>query len=219
MSSEVDICNLSLARLGDEATVASIDPPEGSSQAAHCARFYPMARDTIQDMHNWWFCINRDSLALLNVTPAFGWQYAYSVPTDLVSMLGVFIPGSADDFSPQEYELEALADGTQVVYTNVQDAVCKYVSRETDTAKFQPLFTDALAWLLASMLAGPILKGEAGQQAGLSAYKMFRTVLAEAITSDANQRKINPTHRPDWIKDRNPTQSQVYSMVNPWAGY
>ena len=46
MASDVDVCNLALAHLGDEATVASISPPEGSAQAGHCARFYPMARDS-----------------------------------------------------------------------------------------------------------------------------------------------------------------------------
>ena len=34
MASVVDLCNLSLARLGDEANVVSIEPPDGSAQAA-----------------------------------------------------------------------------------------------------------------------------------------------------------------------------------------
>ena len=47
MASAVDICNLALSHLGDTATVASLDPPEGSAQAEHCARFYPVARDAL----------------------------------------------------------------------------------------------------------------------------------------------------------------------------
>ncbi len=50
MPSVVDLCNLALAYLGDDATVASIDPPEGSAQAEHCQRFYPIARDTLLQM-------------------------------------------------------------------------------------------------------------------------------------------------------------------------
>ena len=38
MASEVDICNLALAHLGDAATVSSINPPEGSIQAAMVER-------------------------------------------------------------------------------------------------------------------------------------------------------------------------------------
>ena len=55
MASVVDICNLALAHIGDDATVSSIDPPEGSAQAEHCKRFYAIARDTMLQMHNWNF--------------------------------------------------------------------------------------------------------------------------------------------------------------------
>ena len=51
MASVVDICNQALSHLGDSATVASIDPPEGSAQAEHCARFYPAALAALLEMH------------------------------------------------------------------------------------------------------------------------------------------------------------------------
>ena len=68
MASEVDICNLALAHLGDSATVASINPPEGSAQAEMCQRFYPIARDSLLEMHNWGFATRRKALAQLNNT-------------------------------------------------------------------------------------------------------------------------------------------------------
>ena len=43
MATSVDICNLALSILGDDATVVSITPPAGSDQAGHCARWYPVA--------------------------------------------------------------------------------------------------------------------------------------------------------------------------------
>ena len=63
MASEVEICNLALSHLGDTATVASSDPPEGSAQAEHCARFYPIARDALLEMQNWKFATRRATLA------------------------------------------------------------------------------------------------------------------------------------------------------------
>ena len=45
MATEVDICNIALAHLGDDATIASLSPPEGSAQAEKAARFYPIARN------------------------------------------------------------------------------------------------------------------------------------------------------------------------------
>ena len=47
MATEVDICNLALAHLGDDATIASLNPPEGSAQAEKAARFYPIARNSL----------------------------------------------------------------------------------------------------------------------------------------------------------------------------
>ena len=59
MASDVEICNLALSHLGDTATVASIDPPEGSAQAEHCARFYPIARDALLEKHDWSWATRR----------------------------------------------------------------------------------------------------------------------------------------------------------------
>ena len=68
MSSVVDICNIALSRLGDRATVTSIDPPEGSAQADHCRRFYPIALKTILATYNWSFATTRKELMPIRLT-------------------------------------------------------------------------------------------------------------------------------------------------------
>lgn len=202
MATEIDICNLALSRLGDSATVASIDPPEGSPQASHCARFYPLARNTMLDRHPWSFCTTRAALALLSATPTSGWQYAYARPSNAVNILAIQRPGASDDFDPQAFETEALADGTDVIYSNTEGAVCRYTVHVTDTAKFQPLFIEALTWLLASHLAGPVLKGDKGAAASVKCYQMFEAMLSRAIASDAAQRKVTPPHNVAWMSGR-----------------
>ncbi len=202
MATEVDICNLALARLGDDATVASINPPEGSAQAEHCARFYPIARDAMLDLHNWGFCTTRAALSLLAAAPVSGWLYAYAPPSAAINILSVFQPGAADDFDPQPFEIETLTDGASVIYTNVVSAVCRYTIHVTDTSRFQPLFVEALSWLLASHLAGPILKGDAGAKMAIQCYKAFEVKMAQATASDAAQRRVAPTHNVAWIAGR-----------------
>ena len=88
MSSVVDIVNLALSHLGDTATVASIDPPEGSAQAEHAARFFPFALAAMLEGHPWSFATKRAILAPLNTAPN-GWAYAYGVPADALRVLGV----------------------------------------------------------------------------------------------------------------------------------
>lgn len=201
MASEVDVCNLALARLGDNATVASIDPPEGSAQAEHCARFYAIARDSLLEMHAWKFATRRVQLAKLTV-PSWDWSFAYAEPAGTLKLLGVLSATASNDDETQPYEVESDTNGTAIILTNQEDASLRFVARVTDTTKFSPLFVDALAWLLASYLAGPVLKGDAGAAAAKSSYQHFLVALSQAKTSDANQRKVRPEHTPAWIAGR-----------------
>lgn len=201
MASEVNICNLALARLGDNATVASIDPPEGSAQAEHCARFYPIARDSLLEMHAWKFATRRVQLAPLAV-PSWDWSFAYAEPTGALKLLGVLSATASNDDETQPYEAESDANGAAIILTNQEDASLRFVARVTDTTKFSPLFVDALAWLLASYLAGPVLKGDAGAAMAKSCLQSFALAFSSAKVSDANQRKVRPEHTPAWIAGR-----------------
>lgn len=201
MASEVDICNLALARLGDNATVASIDPPEGSAQAEHCARFYAIARDSLLEMHAWKFAIRRVQLAKL-AAPSRGWSFAYAVPNGAIKLLGVLPATASNDDETQPYEVESGADGATIILANQEDASLRFVARVTDTTTFSPLFVDALAWLLASYLAGPVLKGDAGAAMSKACLQSFLLAFSNAKVSDANQRKARPEHAPAWIAGR-----------------
>ena len=211
MASEIDIVNLALSRLGDDATVASLYPPEGSAQAEHGARFYPVARDTLLEMHHWGFATKRGTLA--EFAGDYGcWAYAYALPGDAIKILDVFAEGAGDDCSVAKYEREALPNGVGAIYTNEPMATVRYIARITDTTKFSPLFVDALAWLLASYLAGPILKGDAGMAMAQRAAQMAQMMFGRAAESDANQRRMSPEHTPDWISARGAT-----TTLNTWG--
>lgn len=197
MASDVDICNLALAHLGDEANVSSINPPEGSAQAEHCKRFYPIARNALLEAHGWGFATRRKSLAELDVEDTDDeltqWGYAYAYPSDCVRPLVLLMPGATDDNDAQDFVVETLEDGTRVIYTNVEDAKLKYVRLVTDTTKYTPLFVSALARLLASYLAGPIVKGETGMKVAQAHYSSFvNAELPLARGADANARRDNP---------------------------
>lgn len=223
MSSEVDICNLALGHLGDDATVASLDPPEGSAQAEHCARFYPMARDLLLDAHRWSFATRRASLALLSATPPSPWRYAYVQPADALNLISVLAPDALDDnsvglpayggypcapsdsqgaYTPQSFVTETDDTGAAVIYTNQQNAVLRYTRRITDPTLFPPTFVQGLALMLASMLAGPVLKGETGAQASALWGDRAEKWLARARESDANQQRQPVAQSTSWIANR-----------------
>lgn len=204
MASAVDICNLALSRLGDDATVSSIDPPEGSAQAEHCKRFYPIARDVALSKHAWNFAMKRAALALLSNVSTAEWEYAYSAPADILSTsAGINIyPDGAFTEGGVEFAVETTTANGVVIYTNVEDAYIRYTSKVTDTTRFTPEFVDSLSYLLASYLAGPVLKGDAGIKMNVEMMKLFKITLAEAAASDSMGNKPKIDHVPDFVQAR-----------------
>ena len=201
MASDVDICNLALARVGDGANVASIDPPEASIQAQHCARFYPIARDSLLELHAWGFAVRRDQLAELDVD-TFNWAHAYAKPNNCLRLLAVLPEAGSPQDDSQRYEVYGNSDGAQAIFTDQENATLSYVARVTDTARFTPLFVDAMGWLLGSYLAGPLIKGAQGMATAKMCLENFRTVVAAAVVSDSKQRMLSPRHAPGWIAGR-----------------
>lgn len=201
MASEIDIVNLALSRLGDIANVSSIDPPEGSAQADHAARFYPIARDGLLEMAEWKFAIRRANLALLD-TDVHGWAFSYAKPANCLKVIGILPPDAGQNEDSEAYETETNDLGAEVILTDTETAVARYTVRVTDTGKFPPAFVEALSWLLASHLAGPVLKGAEGEKSAASCYARAMFIAGQAAKHDANQRKVRPTHTPAWIANR-----------------
>lgn len=217
---DVEICNLALAHLGDTGTIASIAPPENSIQAMHCARFYPVARDALLEMHPWSFATRRVALTPLSVTNA-QWRYVYSKPNLMLRALAVIPPDAWNDYTvpvmdgeggvttpasgsyvPQPYSLETLSNGELVICTNVENAVLRYIVAVVDPTRFSPTFTICLSWFLASMLAGPIMKGDVGMAEGKRCYQMLQVLLTQATSIDTNQRQVKPVQVVPWLAGR-----------------
>lgn len=227
MASEVDIANLALAHIGDRATISSLNPPEGSAQAEHCARFYTMARNALLEMHTWNFSTTRANGEEVDSTTT-SWQYAYSKPNNCLKIISVLPPNTTDDYSAQSitgivtladgslqspamfnalyqsqpYAVEIDSDGSEIILTNQAEAVIRYVVKVTDTTKFSNLFVLACARLLSSYLAGPVLKGDVGRAEAKSQYQMFLLEFSQAVSADSNQRNVKPRQSVPWLSGR-----------------
>lgn len=199
MASQIDICNIALSHLGDSANITDLN--EGSAQADHCRVFYPNARDVALEMGIWDFATRREVLALVADAPPSSWAYAYSLPAACLRALAV-LDVNFDERNSQRFIIESLDDGTRVLYTDQVDATLRYTKKVTDTTQFTPLFVDAVGWLLASYLAGPVIKGQEGQAAGRAAYQTFIGQIANAASSNLNQQQNQQRHVPSSISAR-----------------
>lgn len=217
MTTAVAIANLALSHLGDDATVVNLDPPEGSAQAEQAALFYPIARDALTEMYPWNFAMRRTTLALLDEEPCSQWAYAYALPSNVLAVFAVQGAGDTDDFvgttygplvalnGVNDFEIEGLADGTRVLYTNVVDARIRHTVAVTVPSFFPPLFTLALSYMLASFLAGPVLKGETGRTVAAQMLNVMGGFMAKAQTLDAKQRRasrVREAHVAPWMGNR-----------------
>lgn len=211
MSSDVDICNLALSHLGDEAEVAAIDPPDGSAQAVHCARFYPMARDALIEAHPWTFATKRVAVAEVTNELSDDWAYAYALPSTCLRPLAALYPGAPAQLFGQDtddgshpYIVEASQDGGLVLYTNLQTPMLRYIDRIEDTGRFTPGFVISLSRLLASYLAGPVLKGKEGRAEAQNQLKLFDFEYRKAAAVNANtgKRSNYQTRLPGFIAAR-----------------
>ena len=210
MANAVSICNLALSFIGDSATVASIDPPEESVQAKMCAVQYPAALSALLEMHDWSFAKRRIQVAKQSGVPTFGWAGAYPVPSDCLHVIsiesitpingffGIYTNSRRVVTDCSEFEL-GMTDTGLVLYTDLVNPVIQYTTSRVDEARFTPDFVMALAWYLASLLAGQRIKGKEGQTLARTCQDQFRIALSIAKTRDASQQNMRIDFVPTWI--------------------
>jgi hypothetical protein len=214
-STEVEIANLALSLIGEPAKVFSLDPAvDQSAQAAECAKFLPIARDTILETYAWSFATK-----LVNLTETTkdairsDWTFAYLLPPDLLSPLEVLPQGSSTDVAaPTElvpawrapmasvhparngypYAIEKDAIGRSVLYTNVANARLRYNQRVTAATVVPVKFKLAVARKLAALIAGQFLKGEAGAALAQRLDMGAKMEAGDAAATDANRRQNRP---------------------------
>ncbi|MDO5531063.1 hypothetical protein [Sutterella sp.] len=201
MASDVDICNLALARLGDEANVTSISPADGGMQAEHCARFYPLALSQILGAYPWRFAIKRQTLARLAAEPVGG-GYAFPLPSDCVTVLEAHVDdeGLTEHFMRTLWTIEQQDSRACLVWKH-DTCWIRYTSAKTPASLFPSDFVDALAWLLASHLAGPVMPGATGVQVSQSMREIYEATVQRAMANDARQLRLHEGRREDFLGD------------------
>lgn len=223
MATAVTICNLALSRIGDEATISNIDPPDrGSEQAEACSRIYPVALSSILDLFDWSFAMRRADLPqLAEGSVELGpWRYAYGLPADCKRVVDIHLrretggsspayvrrrPGLYGDKQlnepPKEFEVVGTDTGSAIL-SDVPLASVRYVCSSPNPSQFTGLFVDSLAWLLASYLAGETIRGDSAHAYAQNCQKQFQVVVTSAMAQDARQNRVRVNHIPSWIQAR-----------------
>lgn len=221
MATSVDICNLALANLGEAADITSIDPVDEHPHSERCAQFFPLAVNLLLEQHDWRFAMRQEQLTAFSECDRENWEYRYAVPSECLRIIDVRFPG-LPDFEPaavrgyQDYEVAISDDGTLCIYTNIGNAVCRYIKR-VDTRAFPASFVTALSWKLSSMLAGAIIRGTEGAKMVQSCEQMYMLTLDQAKGLDAKQSRKWEEAIPPWIRVRTDTSLDPFSRETQYG--
>lgn len=213
VTTAIDVCNMALGLIGNKAKVTAISPSDGSAEADHCARLYPIAVRSMLELHNWSFAKRKRELTVVNADPDDtddpAWYYRYQLPDDWVKVIAILPLDTTNDYlvagvkQPVDYEIKYSEDDEQQrIYTNEEDAWLRYIYYEDDPNQWSQLFIQAVAWHLASLLAGPIIKGSEGHAEAQRCQQRMSAYLAEARMKDANERQATVERKASWLRGR-----------------
>jgi hypothetical protein len=187
MPSVVEICNLSLAHIG-QGSINSLD--EVSSQAEQCNLFFTNTRDSLLRQFPWNF--STKSVALAQVaTEIPGWNYVYSYPPETLWLRKVYSKDNTDPEIPNEFEITSTGID-KYICCDIFDAYAKCTIRVEDTSLYDPLFIDVLAFKLALDLIMPLTNSSTRTQ---EIVQKYQTALSQAMICGAvegsNKRSVN----------------------------
>ena len=193
MTSEVDICNRALSRLGTRATINTL--AEASTEARTASIWYAATRDALLRAADWNFARRRVVLADLGSPPS-GWRYRYALPVDCLRLVGLV--ASAGGAAPR-FEVAGEASG-RVVLCDAAPAEALYVARIEDPSLFDPSFAMALVDQLAAHIAYPITQKT---DVAVRLAQIARASFLEAAALDASEAEgAMPGGDAEWIAAR-----------------
>jgi hypothetical protein len=153
----VQICNLALARVGDDGSQITALPETASSnyskEANLCAKFYKVSLLEVLRMHTWNCAKKRAKLARLSTDPSFGFACQYALPVDCARPLQ--LNSTSDTERSIRYNVEWVVEGRSIL-TSIEDAWLLYISNMSDLTNADSLFVKVLYMTLAAKLAYPL---------------------------------------------------------------
>lgn len=197
-TSEVQICNLALIRVGHRQLIDDLD--EATTEAQLCKAMYELARDAVLERHWWKFATRRSTLGLLANVSRSGWVHAYAVPVDCLTERYLY-PGTRNPANEQRipFDVEDDSGVGRILLTDQEDAELVYTARVENPVLFSSGFVQALTWKLASDLA---LGLPVKPQVGLAMANGYERALAVAAASDANRQQRDRPPEAEHIRVR-----------------
>ena len=179
--SQTDVCNSALQKVG---AASIVDITDNSNEARQCQIAYDSNRRDELRKYPWNFALKRIVLAPDATAPAFGYTYAYTMPSDCLRVL-----------LPRDATLDWVVEGRKILtnfstspwdigsgYTGATALALKYISDVEDVATFDASFYNILAISLAIDICEKLTNSNQKKQVLMNEYK---DAIREARRADA----------------------------------
>ena len=184
MTSDVDICNLALQRLGTKA-ISSLS--EDSTAGRECNRVYEHSRDSELRSHPWSFARARAELAADSTDPAFGYAKQYPLPAGFLRLLpvrniarGFFSLGGIDP------NIDWQIEGTKILTDDSAPLQIIYLQVIEDVTAFDQLFKDLLVARIAMDISEKVTQSNTKKANAETRY----------VAAKAEAKRVNAFERP-----------------------
>ena len=199
MTSEVDVCNLALQKLGAKRIVSLT---EDSPNARDCNAVYATLRRVELRKHVWNFARKRASLAPDAASPAFGFAKQFSLPADFLRITQNNrgeVSGVGRRRSIGQPVVDYQIEGDKLLSNEGDEIRLLYVADITDPNLFDPLFVDALASRMAEVLNEKINQSNNKKSTAKQDYK---DAVAEAKRTNAIENQPILPAEDTWVSER-----------------
>lgn len=184
MSSEVEICNSAITKVGGK-RITSLDDDTVAGRV--CNAQYSVLRDEVLRAYPWNFALARVELAQLTSTPAFEFAYQYQLPANCLRLLALSDPDIV-------YALEG-----RKILTDETTVKIKYTKLVTDPNLMDTLFRATLSYRLAADLAYPI---QQAQSLVDTMYSLYQQSKLDAEFIDSSETTNNELDTGTWVESR-----------------
>ena len=197
-SSVIQVANRALTKLGTARIISLDDDVKAARSIKSC---FEDLRDDELRSRRWSFAIKRTSLAADAVAPAFGFQYAYTMPSDFLrlDMVNDQYPDVQMDNYIGSEVVDYVLEGGKLLTDIAAPLKIRYGSVVSDPGLWDPNFREALACRIAAELAEDLTQSNPKREL---AWKEYDMAIKKAVRIQAIERL--PSMPPDnqWIIGR-----------------
>lgn len=197
MASQVDIINHALTKLGE---IRIQDVEEDTKPAREALAVWDLLLESELSANSWTFAARRASIAALASAPAWGYQFAYEFPSDLLAL--TYVNGqsiiSISDFNGSTAPIYKV-EGREILTDIAGPLQVMYTALVTDPDKWDAGFRNAFAIKLAQVLCFPLTQRE-GKETGL--YQEYQLAVQVAKQRAAIQMPPQTLQDSTWFAER-----------------